>query len=285
MSGLPMVSKLACVAVLLSGALVASDPVRSEDAKVPTVQKLELVAGTGADASMSLKEFKASQTERFSLLKSGDDFLRIDRLKGGVSFCRQANGSWRCVPAPAAQDAYEAEISALSDEIGELESELIEMEDELTALDVKLAASESQLAAKEAELAARDAELAAKEAELAAALATLSEDAEQPRPGTATDAPADTSQAPEDTLSPKADADEPTAAAEAPEAAVEEPTADVEKQELGDVQEPQGDPEPRLSVQDREEMERMLDFTENAMRRFFGLMKDLQSEMDGSKGG
>jgi hypothetical protein len=36
----------------------------------------------------------------------------------------------------------------------------------------------------------------------------------------------------------------------------------------------------RLSDEDEQQLERMMQFSEKAMRRFFGLMKDLQTEMD-----
>ncbi|GGB48733.1 hypothetical protein GCM10011316_21070 [Roseibium aquae] len=44
----------------------------------------------------------------------------------------------------------------------------------------------------------------------------------------------------------------------------------------------EGAPEPQLSQTDEEELEEILDFTEMAMRRFFGLMKELQGELDGA---
>lgn len=58
-----------------------------------------------------------------------------------------------------------------------------------------------------------------------------------------------------------------------------------EKTPEPEVAEPNVNTSPRLSVEDEEQLEKMLDFTENAMRRFFGLMQDLRTELEGEKGG
>jgi len=46
---------------------------------------------------------------------------------------------------------------------------------------------------------------------------------------------------------------------------------------------PKGDP--GISSKDEAELERMLDITENAMRRFFGLMNELKQDFEGDKKG
>lgn len=45
---------------------------------------------------------------------------------------------------------------------------------------------------------------------------------------------------------------------------------------------PKGDP--KISQKDEAELERMLDITESAMRRFFGLMNELKQDFEGDKG-
>lgn len=44
---------------------------------------------------------------------------------------------------------------------------------------------------------------------------------------------------------------------------------------------PKGDAQPRLTPEEERDLDRALDFTEQAMRRFFGMMKTLREEYEG----
>ncbi|NRG19590.1 hypothetical protein HPQ64_18015 [Rhizobiales bacterium] len=135
--------------------------------------------------------------ERYSIEKTDEGYLRVDRESGHVSLCQKANGAWRCAPVPDAQLALEDEIDKLRSEIERLSARNSELEAKILA--ISRAADE--------------------------ALSGISEDDVRPK----TDAPSDS-----------------------------------------------------LTRNDEEQIDRALDFTEKAMRRFFGLMKDLRDEFEDS---
>ncbi len=168
----------------------------------------------GAGGAENGQESNTKQTDhRYALVKSNGDILRIDREAGSVSFCRKTNGTWRCMPAPLAEDAYLAEIAALSEEVDRLKSELANLQPDMAPS------------------------------------------------GAAPDQP-----------SPSANSDAPQSTAKDPEVAA--------KPEPKEAPEPEK-PSTRLSEEDEQQLEKMLRFSENAMRRFFGLMRDIQSELEG----
>ncbi|MEP0233935.1 hypothetical protein [Roseibium sp.] len=147
-----------------------------------------------------------AQQQRYALVPSGDDILRIDREAGSVSFCRKANDIWRCVPAPLAEEAYLAEIASLADEVDQLKARLHELEADATNTPLGL---------------------------------------EQPGSGEG---------------------------AASPGIKGEAPAAGNADREMGE--------DTPLSEEDEAQLEQMLNFSEKAMRRFFGLMKDLRDELE-----
>lgn len=151
----------------------------------------------------------AVEDRRYGLLNANGDILRIDREAGTVSFCQKENQTWRCVPAPLAEEAYIAEINALYEEVDRLTARLEELQKNGGRSD-----SEKGGIGK--------------------------------APSTQSVAP------PED-------------AARAPETKVK--------------------PSPGLSEEDEAQLDKMLRFSERAMRRFMGLMRDLRTEFDGEQGG
>lgn len=173
---------------------------------------------SGQNRNETRKEQPASD-KRYALVKSGDDILRIDREAGSVSFCRKANDIWRCMPAPLAEDAYQAEIASLADEVDRLTARLQELE--------------------------------------------------------AVKVPSDGGAA--------------AIAPDAPEAITPPDEGSKESISPGDGPATSGgktDRAPkRLSDEDEKQLEEMLQFSEKAMRRFFGLMKDLRDELEQSDGG
>lgn len=178
----------------------------------PTVGTAQ-TAGTDAEGAAEVQQQQATSPaeHRYALVKANGDILRIDREAGTISYCRKANGAWRCMPAPLAEEAYLAEIAALSDEIIRLTARIEELE---------------------------------------SASGRVSGN---PAPGGTAQPPA-------------AEKDQQSG------------SSDPEEQGTEDGNEP-----PRqLSDEDEEQLDRMLQFSENAMRRFFGLMRDIQKELDGS---
>ena len=170
-------------------------------------------AGTDAEGASGAEQQQstAPAQHRYALVKTNGDILRIDREAGTISYCRKANGAWRCMPAPLAEEAYLAEIAALSDEISRLSARIEELE-----------GAAGQAAAK-------------------------------PGPG-------------ETAQPPSADGDRQSGTS----------ARDGQGAEDGD------EPSQQLSDEDEEQLDRMLQFSEKAMRRFFGLMRDIQKELDGS---
>lgn len=174
-----------------------------------------LAQSTGAEpegaAETRQQQVTSPAEHRYALVKANGDILRIDREAGTISYCRKANGAWRCMPAPLAEEAYLAEIAALSDEISRLAARIEELEG-------------------------------------AAGRATT-----EPAPG----------------------------------ATVQPPAVEEDRQSSGIAPNEQdaedgGEPSGQLTDEDEEQLDRMLQFSEKAMRRFFGLMRDIQKELDGS---
>lgn len=162
--------------------------------------------GDDPAASAPAADDQSPTDQRYGLVESNGDILRIDRQAGSVSFCRKINGAWRCMPAPLAEEAYQNEIADLSREVDRLKARIRDLE--------------------------------------AAASAQPEETA--PQVG--------------------AEPAEPPKASEDQTAEDKTPPADKDKSAS------------RLSDEDEQQLERMMQFSEKAMRRFFGLMKDLQTE-------
>jgi hypothetical protein len=203
--------KSACASAVLGCALMAMLPVSMSRAQDDAV--------SGRNGDETQKETPASD-KRYALVKSGDDILRIDREAGSVSFCRKSNDIWRCMPAPLAEEAYQAEIASLADEVDRLTARIQELEGATEAPGEKGAAKSPS------------------------------------------EAP---SAVPPSAVSPKAN----------------DPSRDKPSVSGGKT-----DRSPkRLSEEDEEQLEEVLQFSEKAMRRFFGLMKDLRDEMDQPGGG
>ncbi|MEJ8473335.1 hypothetical protein [Roseibium algae] len=153
--------------------------------------------------------------KRYALVKSGEDILRIDREAGSVSFCSKSNQIWRCVPAPLAEEAYQAEIASLADEVDGLNARIKELEAERSGGNVldDQGAQGAEPQTKKSNPASPDEGISAKPVE----------------PGVS------------------------------------------EKSEDGPT---------KLSNEDEKQLDEMLQFSEKAMRRFFGLMKDLKGEFE-----
>lgn len=136
-------------------------------------------------------EAPAADPQRYALVKVDGSYLRLDRVAGTIAFCKPANGVWRCMPSPDAEEAYLNEIDRLRQENAALR-------EEVSAL--RAGADNG--------------------------------DSDSVRPG--------------------------------------HPSAEAPRSNTR--------PAPELSQKDEEQLDEMLSFTEQAMRRFFGLMRDLQRE-------
>jgi len=137
--------------------------------------------------------------DRYSLVRTEEDILRVDRQNGTVSVCRKRNADWRCRPVPLAEEAYLAEINELAGEVDRLTARLEDLE---------------------------------------------SGDGGKTRP-----------------LPPGSALDRPEAV---------KPESDK----------PSVDESSRLDEEAEEELEKVLTFTESAMRRFFGMVRDLKKDFE-----
>ena len=177
---------------------------------VPLASSAEdnMPANGNADHAPVQSEQALLEGGRYSLAESDGDILRVDRKTGTVSFCRKSGDAWRCMPAPVAEDAYQADIAQLDDEVDRLKAHVLELEARIAALQPETDEGEGAVPSPETERAKP--------------VPRMSEPAE---PGESTQKPA-----------------------------------------------------PNLSEEDEHQLKRMMDFSEKAMRRFFGLMRDLQTE-------
>jgi len=194
MESLPKFMRNTVACLLVSGALAVLPAGGQAQVGLPD--------GTPAESGPAAED-QSPANQRYGLVEANGDILRIDREAGSVSFCRKINGSWRCRPAPLAEQAYQEEIADLSREVDRLKTRIRELEAEA-------------------------------------------------RPDSA---------APQ----PEADKSEPPQLSE-------DGTPPVDKEKAS----------PSLSDEDEQQLERMMQFSEKAMRRFFGLMKDLQTEFGGN---
>lgn len=74
------------------------------------------VAQTAAD--------EAADSGRYSFTRSGEDFIRTDRVSGQVAHCAQRSAGWACQPVPEERAALESEIARLQDENASLRQKL-----------------------------------------------------------------------------------------------------------------------------------------------------------------
>lgn len=66
----------------------------------------------------------AADSGRYSFTRSGEDFVRTDRISGQVSLCAQRTAGWACQPVPEERAALESEIARLADENASLRQRL-----------------------------------------------------------------------------------------------------------------------------------------------------------------
>ena len=66
--------------------------------------------------------------ERFALVTTKDGVIRVDKLTGAVTFCRQSGSSLRCVLAADERQAWQAETEALSQQIAGLKERITALE-------------------------------------------------------------------------------------------------------------------------------------------------------------
>lgn len=188
---------------------------KTSDAVAP--EKSEQASENGDSKTVLQKENALPDNPggQYFLMQVGDEVLRVDREAGTVSFCNKPNGSWRCLPAPMAEEAYLAEIESLNSEIERLEERIDDLESAAVEPPVVSAPTASDEPSGEVE------------------------------------------QAP-------VEPDDQMVAADDKEAEEKAKSSDQSSR----------------FAEEEEELEEILDFTESAMRRFFGLMQDLRSEFE-----
>ncbi|MEL6736780.1 MAG: hypothetical protein AAFO98_13100, partial [Pseudomonadota bacterium] len=85
------------------------------------------LAGVSASAEEAAQQANA---ERFALVITKDGVIRVDKLTGAVTFCRQSGSSLRCVLAADERQAWQAETEALSQQIAGLKERITVLEGE-----------------------------------------------------------------------------------------------------------------------------------------------------------
>lgn len=91
------------------------------------MRKIRLTAAA-AFAALAYAPASAQDVERYTLEKTPDGYVRMDRLSGEMSICRETTGQLVCKLAAD-------ERSALQDEIERVRSELDALEKRMTALE------------------------------------------------------------------------------------------------------------------------------------------------------
>lgn len=85
----------------------------------------------------------ASAQDRFTLEKSGDGFVRLDRQTGEMSICAEQSGQLVCKLAADERAAFEADVDRMQQTIEALDSRVAALENSLAArLESKLPTDE-----------------------------------------------------------------------------------------------------------------------------------------------
>jgi len=82
----------------------------------------------GLDAASSEETKPEAAQERFALVETNDGVVRVDKLTGAVTFCRQSGSGMRCVLAADERQAWQAETEALSKQITVLKDRVAALE-------------------------------------------------------------------------------------------------------------------------------------------------------------
>lgn len=65
-----------------------------------------------------------ASSERYTLEKSEDDFVRLDRQTGAMALCKETDGSLTCRMAADERAAYDADLARLEKRVEALEAKL-----------------------------------------------------------------------------------------------------------------------------------------------------------------
>jgi hypothetical protein len=70
----------------------------------------------------------AQDTDRYTLERSGDGYVRMDRKTGEMSMCEERSGQLVCRMAADERSAFQDEIDRLQDRLSGLEKRVVELE-------------------------------------------------------------------------------------------------------------------------------------------------------------
>ncbi len=78
--------------------------------------------------SVSASYAMAQETDRFTLERSGDNFVRMDRQTGEMSICQERSGQLVCKLAADERSAFEKEVDALEQRVMALDERVVKLE-------------------------------------------------------------------------------------------------------------------------------------------------------------
>jgi hypothetical protein len=70
----------------------------------------------------------AQDTDRYTLERSGDSYVRMDRKTGEISTCEERSGQLVCRLAADERSAFQDEVDRLQDRLSGLEKRVVELE-------------------------------------------------------------------------------------------------------------------------------------------------------------
>lgn len=78
--------------------------------------------------SVSASYAMAEEADRYTLEKSGDNFVRMDRQTGEMSICEERSGQLVCKLAADERSAFQDEVDALESRVKALDERVVKLE-------------------------------------------------------------------------------------------------------------------------------------------------------------
>jgi hypothetical protein len=103
---------------------------RAEEISERTEETMQLKAIVASAFLVSILPLAAAgqDTDRYTLEKSGDGYVRMDRKTGEMSICAERSGQLVCRLAADERSALQDEIDRLQDRLSGLEKRIVELE-------------------------------------------------------------------------------------------------------------------------------------------------------------
>lgn len=89
---------------------------------------MRVVAGLAIAATLLATPSRSQEADRYILERSGEGFVRMDRMTGEMSICDDRGGQLACRLAADERAAFENELDALAERVKKLEAQMAGME-------------------------------------------------------------------------------------------------------------------------------------------------------------